>query len=76
MDPSASKLLAALAEFEQAHARDPQLRPLLQALGTVRTEVEKVAGAGAHESPGMRAAREAGAERAAPAPTAPPRPAI
>lgn len=70
MNPTASRLLAAIDEFVRDHARDPQLRPLLDALHAVRGEIEKVAGAGAHESPGMRAAREATAADAAPAPPA------
>lgn len=71
MDPTASRLLAAIKEFEHAHANDPQFRPLLDALRAVGAEVEKVPGATDHESPGMRAAREAGAERTPqPAPAA------
>ena len=64
MDPTASKLLAAISEFEHAHANDPQYRPLLDALRQVGAEVEKIPGANEHESPGMRAAREATAEGA------------
>jgi hypothetical protein len=67
MDPTASRLLDAIKAFEQAHAHEPQLRPLLDALRQVGAEVEKIPGAAPTESPGMRAAREATDERAAPA---------
>lgn len=55
-----SKLLAAIAEFDEAVAEDPRFRRVCQELHTVSRDVQRVAPSGDEpDSPGRRAAREA-----------------
>lgn len=55
------KLLAAIAEFDEAVADDPRYRRACQELHTVSRDIERTVTSGEqeHDSPGRRAAREA-----------------